>query len=116
MINVSGYIKTIPQSVIDHCEKLQVPLLIFPWEIYLQDIMQTFTNMIFEAQQEEHTISSLFLQALFHYDPSLPIHNFPHNAPYIVAVLDQTGMSDIEYHFLWSYTDSRSIGKSNHIH
>lgn len=102
MINVGGYIKAIPQSVIDHCEKLQVPLLIFPWEIYLQDIMQTFTNMIFEAQQEEHTISSLFLQALFHYDPSLSMHDFPHNAPYIVVVLDQTEMSDIEYHFLRS--------------
>lgn len=102
MINVGGYIDTIPQSVVEHCEKLQIPLLIFPWEIYLQDIMQTFTNMIFEAQQEEHTISSLFLQALFHYDSSLSIHGFAHNAPYIVAVLDQTGVSDIEYHFLRS--------------
>ena len=102
MINVGGYINEIPQSVIDHCEQLQIPLLIFPWEIYLQDIMQTFTNLIFESQQKEYSSSSLFLRAVFDYDPSLSDALFPYSSPYIVVVLDQSDLSDVEYHFLRS--------------
>lgn len=102
MINVGGYINVIPQSVIDHCEQLQIPLLIFPWEIYLQDIMQTFTNLIFESQQKEYSSSSLFLRAVFDYDPSLSDALFPYSSPYIVVVLDQSDLSDVEYHFLRS--------------
>lgn len=108
MINIGGYINTIPQSVIDHCEKLQIPLLIFPWEIYLQDIMQTFTNMIFETKQKEYNISSLFLNAIFDhdapksYEPALVSNGFSNKLPYVVVVLNCSEISDIEYHFFRS--------------
>lgn len=108
MINIGGYIDTVPQSIIDHCEKLQIPLLIFPWEIYLQDIMQTFTNMIFETKQKEYNISSLFLNAIFEhedhksYEPALVSNGFLDKSPYVVVVVDCSEISDIEYHFFRS--------------
>ena len=108
MINLGGYIDKIPKSIIDYCEKIHMPLLVFPWEIYLQDIMQTFTNMIFETQQKEEGISSLFSCALFNsndpssYETALTNHGFDRKFPYHIAVLKTSDLSEIEYHFFRS--------------
>ena len=108
MINLGGYIDEIPKSIIDYCEKIHMPLLVFPWEIYLQDIMQTFTNIIFEAQQKEQGISSLFSCAIFNsndsssYETALIDHGFDHKFPYHIAVLKTSDLSEVEYHFFRS--------------
>ena len=108
MINLGGYIDEIPESIIDYCEKIHMPLLVFPWEIYLQDIMQTFTNMIFETQQKEQGISSLFSCAIFNsndpssYEPALINNGFEDRFPYHIAVLRTSDLSEVEYHFFRS--------------
>ncbi len=108
MINLGGYINEIPKSIIDYCEKIHMPLLVFPWEIYLQDIMQTFTNMIFENQQKEQGISSLFSCAIFNsndpssYEPALINNGFKDKFPYHIAILKTSDISEVEYHFFRS--------------
>lgn len=65
MVNTGGYVEEVPEEVVDYCAQIKLPLLSFPWETVLQDIMQDFTNRIFEAEQKENNISQAFLNAIF---------------------------------------------------
>lgn len=65
MINTGGYLDEVPEDVVAYCDELHIPLLTFPWETVLQDIMQDFTNRIFEAEQREGNVSRAFLNAIF---------------------------------------------------
>lgn len=65
IINIGGYLKEIPEDILKYCDKVQIPLIVFPWEIYLQDMIQEFTNLIFEVEQVENNIVHGFQNALF---------------------------------------------------
>ncbi|MDO5388233.1 MAG: PucR family transcriptional regulator ligand-binding domain-containing protein [Clostridia bacterium] len=65
IINMGGYIFEIPESVKKLCDKEKLPLLTFPWEIYLQDVMQEFTNMIYEEEQLEKNLCNGFREYLY---------------------------------------------------
>lgn len=65
MINYGGYIQDVPNSVIDLCASEHLPLIVFPWKTVLQDVMQDFTNRIFETEQKENNIARAFMNAIF---------------------------------------------------
>jgi hypothetical protein len=106
MINLGGYIDEIPPSIIAHCEEIKMPLIVFPWDIYLQDIMQEFTNMIFEERQKADSISNGFLNAVFApeqkdgYEGILRRNGFEERAPFFVASVDIAKLKETEYYFL----------------
>lgn len=81
IINMGGYIDTIPGEIIDYCNKIKLPLLIFPWEVFLQDLQQHITNRIFEIEQRESNISNAFLNAIF----------TPENLEKYASCLEQNG-------------------------
>ncbi|MFA9376347.1 MAG: PucR family transcriptional regulator [Lachnotalea sp.] len=65
IINVGGYIEVIPEEIIAYCDEIKLPLLTFPWEMFLQDLQQDFTNRIFKSVQRESNITNAFLNAIF---------------------------------------------------
>ena len=65
IINTGKYIKEIPKSVIDLCNKKNFPLFTMPWEIHLVDIMQSFSNEIILNNQKEKNVSNAFKWLIF---------------------------------------------------
>lgn len=65
IINTGKYIKKIPKSVIDLCNKKNFPLFTMPWEIHLVDIMQSFSNEIILNNQKEKNVSNAFKWLVF---------------------------------------------------
>ncbi|MDD5795137.1 MAG: PucR family transcriptional regulator ligand-binding domain-containing protein [Clostridiales bacterium] len=65
IINTGKYIKKIPKSVIDLCNKKNFPLFTMPWEIHLVDIMQSFSNEIILNNQKEKNVSNAFKWLIF---------------------------------------------------
>lgn len=106
MINQGGYINEIPESILSYCEEIKMPLIVFPWDIYLQDIIQGLTNMIFEAEQKENSISNGFLNAIFEpekkdeYESVLTRNGFQDFKIFFVASMEISDLQDIEYHFV----------------
>lgn len=74
-INVGGYIDTVPQAVIDYCDTKKLPLIIFPWQTFLQDVLQDWTNRIFQAEQMKSNAINAFLNVIFNPDESIEYMN-----------------------------------------
>lgn len=70
LVNTGGYLEQVPQSVIDYCESIKLPLLSFPWEIVLQDIMTEITNLIYVTEQRENNIAQAFRNLIFNREDS----------------------------------------------
>lgn len=93
LINIGEYIPKVPASVIEYCNQIHMPLLTFPWEIYLQDIMQEFTNLIYQSDLKENNLSQALLSAIFlpdkpeEYDDCLKRYGFGHYTRFLVATL-----------------------------
>lgn len=106
MINIGGYLDEIPQNIIEYCDKQKLPLLIFPWETVLQDIMQDFTNRIFETEQKERTISKAFSNAIFtpedrgEYRQCLEKNGYGQCERYIAAVVELPAHNEERTYFV----------------
>lgn len=66
LLNIGGSIKEIPKKVVNYCEEVGLTLITFPWEIYVQDIMQEITNLIFEENSIQNEIQDGLLNAIYH--------------------------------------------------
>lgn len=75
IVNIGGYIDSIPQSVIDYCNTRNLPLIIFPWQTFLQDVMQDWTNRIFQAEQMQSNAINAFLNIILNPDDSIEYMN-----------------------------------------
>lgn len=93
VVNTGGYIHAISQDIIDLCEANNLPLLTFPWDVFQQDVIQDWTNRIFQADQLESGLSSALLNAIFEpenrtgYMPYLLQHQYKDTDPLVVSVL-----------------------------
>ncbi len=70
IINTGVYIQTIPEKIIDYCNRLNFPLFTMPWEIHLEDIMQHFINEIIQANRQVVDESAMLVNTLISQEAS----------------------------------------------
>lgn len=64
IVNTGFYIDQIPQPLIDLCNKLGLPLLVVPWEIYIADMIKDLSVRIFLQGMTDEQISAAFIKAM----------------------------------------------------
>lgn len=64
IINTGPYIETIPESVINFCDKKDLPLITVPWDIIMSEMIKDLTVRIFFQSQTDEQISAAFVKAI----------------------------------------------------
>ena len=64
IVNTGYYVKEIPQSVRDYCDRNDFPLLTVPWEVWLADLIKDLTFRIFVQSSTDEQISDAFIHAI----------------------------------------------------
>lgn len=94
VVNVGPYITSVPQSVIDYCNKMNFPLLEVPWKTRLVDITRDFSNQIFQNEKEEENLADTLKNIVFdpknarEYLPALARNNFNVNGKFCIMGID----------------------------
>ena len=60
MVNIGPYLASVPQEVIDYCNKENFPLFTLPWSVYIIDITYDFCRRIIENEKIETTAAEAF--------------------------------------------------------
>lgn len=60
VINIGPYLASVPQEVIDYCDKENFPLFTLPWSVYIIDITYDFCRRIIENEKIETTAAEAF--------------------------------------------------------
>ena len=89
VVNLGPFIETIPEDVIDYCDKNNFPLFTVPWKIHLAEIMRLFCFAITKEDQKELEIAAGFKNAII----------FPKQEELYVVSLSQRN-----FHVHWTYT------------
>lgn len=94
VVNVGPYITSVPQSVIDYCNKMNFPLLEVPWKTRLVDITRDFSNQIFQNEKEEENLADTLKNIVFdsknarEYLLALARNNFNVNGKFCIMGID----------------------------
>lgn len=64
IINTGKYVKKIPQSVIDHCEKKHFPLIVMPWKMSCTEFVRDCCSLIGESSREEDKLADDLLHIM----------------------------------------------------
>lgn len=59
-----GYIFEIPQKIIDYCNEQDFPLLVFPWEIHLAELIKDFSYRCISSEREDRRINKVIIDTL----------------------------------------------------
>lgn len=59
-----GYIFDIPQEIIDYCDEQDFPLLVFPWEIYLSELIKDFSYRCIISERQDRHIDRVIIDTL----------------------------------------------------
>ncbi len=70
VINTGKYIKKIPQSVIDYCEKRHFPLMTIPWKVYVTEFVKDCCSLINQSSRDEEILSETILH-LIHFPQNI---------------------------------------------
>lgn len=62
-----GYIFDIPQDVIDYCNEQDFPLLVFPWEIHLAELIKDFSYRCISSEREDRRINKVIIDTLINF-------------------------------------------------
>lgn len=65
ILNMGKYIQTVPEEIIQLCQRFQLPLLTMPWEIHIIDIMQDYGNRIVNDRQKGNNLEKTLFNAMF---------------------------------------------------
>ena len=65
MINIGPYIESIPETVEDYCRENNFPLIIFPWEVRIIDIINESTKLILKSDSIEESNHTIFKNIMF---------------------------------------------------
>lgn len=65
IINVGGFIHTIPQEVIDYCNANDFPLLAMPWKMRITEMTQSFCIRIIQEEHETVIHDKAMADAIF---------------------------------------------------
>ena len=60
VVNIGPYLASVPQEVIDYCNKENFPLFTLPWSVYIIDITYDFCRRIIENEKIETTAAEAF--------------------------------------------------------
>ena len=60
VVNIGPYLESVPQDVIDYCDKENFPLFTLPWSVYIIDITYDFCRRIIENEKIETTAAEAF--------------------------------------------------------
>ena len=60
VVNIGPYLESVPQDVIDYCDKENFPLFALPWSVYIIDITYDFCRRIIENEKIETTAAEAF--------------------------------------------------------
>lgn len=94
VVNVGPYITSVPQDVIDYCNRMNFPLLEVPWKTRLVDITRDFSNQIFQNEKEEENLADTLKNIVFdpknarEYLPALARNNFNINGKFCIMGID----------------------------
>ncbi len=117
IVNIGPYITSVPQQVLDYCNKLNFPLMTIPWKTRIVDISRDFCNKIITNEKEEEDVCEAFKNIVFFpsdaekYIPVLKSHNFDTDKDYCMIAV-KTEVNNISTHdmvdelyerFLYSY-------------
>lgn len=61
IINTGKYIKKVPKSVIDYCEKMQLPLLTIPWKVHVTEFVRECCSLVNYSSQDERFLADTIL-------------------------------------------------------
>lgn len=61
IINTGKYIKKVPQSVIDYCEKMHLPLLTIPWKVHVTEFVRECCSLVNYSSQDERFLAETVL-------------------------------------------------------
>lgn len=64
IVNTGYYVKEIPQSVKDFCDRNGFPLLTVPWEVFLVDMIKDLSIRIFLRSSTDEQISGALIHAI----------------------------------------------------
>lgn len=94
VINIGPYLESVPQEVIEYCNKENFPLFTLPWSVYIIDITYDFCRRIIENEKIETTAAEAFKNIILSpehgkkYYPFLEQHGFGVNVGYRVFTLN----------------------------
>jgi predicted DNA-binding protein YlxM (UPF0122 family) len=93
VVNIGPYINSVPEDVIEYCNRSDFPLFTIPWHIRLVDVTRDFCRRIIKSEQNEIGVSSAFKNAIFfpgdiaRYQAQLERHGFSVASRYCAAVI-----------------------------
>ncbi len=88
LVNIGPFIHSIPQAVLDFCNDRDFPLFVFPWEIYISELMQIFCFALTLDRQRSTETASAFQNAIL----------FPENSELYTVALNRA-----EFRKDWNY-------------
>ncbi len=65
ILNTGKYITSVPEEIIQLCDRLQLPLLTMPWEVHIIDVMQDYGNRIVSDRQKVLSLEKSLFNAMF---------------------------------------------------
>lgn len=112
VVNIGPYLESVPQDVIDYCNKENFPLFTLPWSVYIIDITYDFCRRIIENEKLETTAAEAFKSMIL----------YPEQGKKYYSFLEQHGFSKVVGYRVFTlnfYRDGKNITeafeRSNHI-
>jgi DNA-binding PucR family transcriptional regulator len=65
VLNIGPYIKSVPETLINYCNKVQFPLFTVPWKTRIVDITNDFCHKIIQAEENEETVAGAFQNIIY---------------------------------------------------
>ena len=65
VINFGPYVDSIPEEVLEYCDKNAFPLFTIPWTIHLIDVIYDFCHKIITSEQHDIDVVSAFRNIIF---------------------------------------------------
>lgn len=96
VINLGPYIKSIPQQIIEFCDKNSMPLFQMPWQAHMAHVMKFFAEEITLSEKRSLELVSAVKNAIRFptsydlYVPSLEHYGYPPDWRYCIAVCQCT--------------------------
>jgi len=94
VLNIGPYIESVPENVIEYCEKHNLPLFTVPWSVRLIDITYDFCHRIVASEEIEMGLAAAMRNLIFMpqeekvYKPTLERRCFYPDSLYTVVALE----------------------------
>lgn len=65
VLNIGRYLHAVPQSIIDYCEKVHLPLFTMPWQMYITEFVRDCCSLINQSSQDEAQLARAVTSIVF---------------------------------------------------